>query len=72
MDYKQTTLEEVFDSGPRGDFACGGSWAETALAIPDIVVEGYGVVGLPLSQPAAAELIKVSDHGIVGHRDQAN
>jgi len=59
MEYKKQLQELLRTHSAQGEFATGGIWSEVP-AIPGIVVNGMGNLGLPLSDAVAAEIIKVN------------
>lgn len=42
-----------------GEVAVGGRWSDVCGVMPNLSVEGFGILGLPLSEPEARRLAEV-------------
>lgn len=57
--YKKKLLSLSITDEPT-EVAVGGEWSSDCGLMPNVSVEGYGLIGLPLSDPEARRLADVS------------
>jgi hypothetical protein len=58
-DYKNTFLNFSADEEEPEEIAVGAAWSDVCGLMPSISVEGFGLIGLPLTEPEARRLREV-------------
>lgn len=58
-DYKNTFLDFSAEDEEPAEIAVGADWSDVCGLMPTISVEGFGLIGLPLTEPEARRLREV-------------